>query len=170
MTDAALDKFGRLVVNQLRDKAIDHFDALAAKQYKAPSLAKLQVDLGSLNAQQQAIVRRCVISAVDVGLHDFLFGLVESHDFSGGVVVLSDGKNVVELSDGLHGEQFTDDGWIARFGKHPELVEPESTPEPAEDKHAWRDKREDAAACPQCGKPLRTAQAKQCFQCGANWR
>jgi hypothetical protein len=23
--------------------------------------------------------------------------------------------------------------------------------------------------CPECGKPLRTAQAQQCFHCGADW-
>lgn len=26
-----------------------------------------------------------------------------------------------------------------------------------------------ARACPECGKLLRTAKAKQCFRCGANW-
>jgi len=27
----------------------------------------------------------------------------------------------------------------------------------------------DGPACPQCGKPLRTAKARQCFSCGASW-
>ena len=30
-----------------------------------------------------------------------------------------DGKPVAELSDGLHGEIFGDEGWIVRFSKHP---------------------------------------------------
>jgi hypothetical protein len=29
--------------------------------------------------------------------------------------------------------------------------------------------REGAPPCPQCGQPLRTPNAKQCFRCGADW-
>lgn len=33
-------------------------------------------------------------------------------------------RGVAELSDGLHGEQFSKNGWITRFGKYPESIEP----------------------------------------------
>ena len=67
-------------------------------------------------------MRRCVIEAIDHGMHDFLFALVDAHDFNKGIEVLVDGQNIVELSDGLHGEPFVN-GWIAKFGK-PELNPP----------------------------------------------
>jgi hypothetical protein len=140
---------------------------LANQQYAGPP-SQLQTDLAELSLKQRDVVRRCVISAIDTGLHDFLFGLMEAHDFEKGIEVLADGKNVVELSDGLNGEQFSEAGWIARFGNHPEQVEP-SKQENEVSPNAWRDERDDTPACPKCGKPLRTAKAKQCFQCGASW-
>ena len=116
MAHPAVDKFGALVTRQLRDNSIDHFDRLAAQLHKAPSLLDLQRRLSELPDDVQALVRDCVVSCVDTGLHDFLFGLVESHDADAGIAVIVDGTNIVDASDGLHGEQFTDDGWIARFG------------------------------------------------------
>ena len=43
-------------------------------------------------------------------MHDLLVGFVEAHDMEEGIEVFVDGENVVELSDGLHGEQFTENG------------------------------------------------------------
>jgi hypothetical protein len=127
MSDA-LDKFGELVVTQLRDRALEFFDMLAAGKWKAPRLLTLQDELAGLSDEQRRIVRRCVVDAVDVGMHDFLFALVTAHDFDEGIEVLVDGENVVELSDQLNGEQFGENGWIARFGKYSqsgELVRPD---------------------------------------------
>jgi len=124
MAHPTVDKFGKFMIYRLRDNAIEHFDGLANQYWKAPALLKLQADLATLTDQQREIVRRCVISAIDHGLHDFLFGLVEAHDFDEGIEVVVDGQNVAELSDGLHGEQFTEDGWIAKFGAYSEAGDP----------------------------------------------
>ena len=124
MAHTAVDKFGRLVISRLRDNAIEHYDGLAKNRWKSPALQQLQTDLATLTEEQRAIVRRCVISALDTGMHDFLFGLVEAHEMEEGIEVIVDGENVSELSDGLQGEQFTEDGWIAKFGAYSEAGEP----------------------------------------------
>lgn len=33
-------------------------------------------------------------------------------------LILSNDKNLAEISDGLCGELYTDDGWIGRFSQH----------------------------------------------------
>jgi hypothetical protein len=114
----ALDKFGEFVVAKLRDAAINHADAVLAARWKAPGLQVLQADLRKLTTEQRAIVRRCVIDAVDIGLHDFLFALQEEHDAGAEIAVLVDGQPVAAESDGLHGEPYSDEGWFARFSKH----------------------------------------------------
>lgn len=111
-----VDKFGKLVVTQLRDSAIDFYDGLAKAHWKSQSHQQLQADLATLTAAQRDIARGCVVACVDTAMHDFLFALTESNDFA----IEVDGKNIIDLSDGLHGEPYTEDGWIAKFGKHPE--------------------------------------------------
>ena len=111
-----LDKFGVFVVNKLRDAAIDHTDGLLACHWKSPGLQALQADLQRFSPDQRAVVRRCVIEAIDSGLHDFLFALHEEHDAGGAIAVVVDGQPVAAQSDGLHGEPYV--GWYARFSKH----------------------------------------------------
>src|SRR5262249_55506097 len=94
-----VDKFGRLLVTQLRDTALDFFDGLARKRWKPPSTQRLQSELESLSPSQREIVRRCVVACVDRGIHDFLFALGESHESDGGIRVVVDGKDIAELSD-----------------------------------------------------------------------
>ena len=71
------DAFGELLVTQLRDQAIEHFDGLAAGHWKAPALLALQQQLAELDQDTISIIRRCVVQAVDSGIGHFLFRLQE---------------------------------------------------------------------------------------------
>lgn len=115
---AEADKFGAFLVAKLRDAAIDCADALLSAHSKAPGLQSLQADLSRLTAEQRAVVRRCVVDAIDGGIHDFLFALGEEYDNDSSIAIIVDGQNIAAQSDGLHGEPYIDEGWYARFSKH----------------------------------------------------
>lgn len=119
----ALEAFGRVVMEKLRDKAFATADLTLRGHWKAPSLLKLQTELGLLNDGQRDLARRLVRSAVDSAIHDFLFALQEAGDSGGSIAVLVNGENVASKTDGLHGEASGDKGWQAKFsryGKAPE--------------------------------------------------
>ncbi len=113
-----LDTFGKFLVHNLRDKGISHGEGLIAGRWKAPALQNIQSGLSSLTVDQKEAVRKAIISAMDSGVHDFLFALQEQADFDNTIQILVNGKNVVKLSDGIHGESFSDDGWNAKFSKY----------------------------------------------------
>ena len=119
MAKPELDKFGRFIISTLRDSAIDRFEGLARGRWKSPSSQQLQAELAALTDKQRQLVRRCVIACIDTAVHDHLFALCDAHDFKKGIAVTVDGKNPVELSDGLQGEPFGESGWIAHFSKYP---------------------------------------------------
>jgi hypothetical protein len=114
---ASLDKFGRFVMENLRDRCIDDCDRLSAAQWKAPRVQALQSALATFSTEQAAVMRRCFVACIDTAIHDFLFKLQERADFEDDIQVLVDGANVVGLSDGIHGESFGEDGWQARFSR-----------------------------------------------------
>ncbi len=59
-------------------------------------------------------------ATIDDCLHEFLFMLENNSDNLELVFTASDGSpiNIVETSDGLCGELYTEDGWIEKFGSH----------------------------------------------------
>ncbi len=113
-----LDTFGAFVMQHLRDEALDYFDGLTEAKWKAPSLKRLQEDLAALAPAERSVTRRCLLAAIDAGVHGFLFSLQEQQEEEHGIRVLADGQDVADVSDGLHGEPFGDDGWQARFSKY----------------------------------------------------
>src|SRR5262249_44977396 len=113
-----LSRFGRFLMTQLRDRGINHFDGLAEGRWKAPSLLRLQANLQKFTPEQQAVVRRCVLTSLDNGIHDLLFALQENYDREGGIKVVVDGVDVAGLSDGLHGEPYSSEGWHAKYSAH----------------------------------------------------
>lgn len=116
-----LDKFGRFVMQHLRDRAIDHHTLLQRGHWKTPAIQELQRAVVALPEDTKRLVLRCVVDSIDVAVHDFLFALQEVHDLDDGLVVQVDGTNVAELSDGLEGEPLGKTGWIAKHSEYSKL-------------------------------------------------
>ncbi len=116
-----LDSFGKILMEGLRDSSIHYFDRLSQGKWKAPALQTLQTDLKTFNEEQISIVRRALISSIDTGIHDFLFKLQQQDEE--GITIVVNGKNLADISDGLHGELFTEDGWYQRFSEYGENQE-----------------------------------------------
>lgn len=105
-----------------RDRGIDFYEYLAQGKWR--NHQELQTRLASLNAQQQEIVRQCVVLALDNGLHDFLFqlGVVldESQDDPdvNRIQILVNGVDIAQISDGLQGESYGEEGWIKKYSRY----------------------------------------------------
>lgn len=114
-----LDVLGELVMKHLRDEGFDFFDRLEKGEWKSPGLLALQRELGELDAAGRQVARRAARAAMDHAVHEFLFSLHEACE-AGNVEVRINGREVTDLSDGLHGELFTDDGWQSRLSAYGE--------------------------------------------------
>lgn len=123
MATDELDILGQFLMKHLRDRGIGQVEGLLAGRWKAPSLEGLQRELRPLTPEQQDLVRRAVVSSLDTALHGFLFAIQEQTDLDGPIAITVRGENVAQMSDGLQGEPFGEDGWFARFSASGEPVE-----------------------------------------------
>jgi hypothetical protein len=117
-TLSPVDKFGKFIVENLRDRGIDFAEGLLKKHWKAPSLLEMQDEVTSLNDNQKAAFLKAVTQSIDSAIHDFLFALQEQAEFDNDIQILVEGQNIVELSDGIHGEAYSKEGWIAKYSSH----------------------------------------------------
>lgn len=116
-----LDKFGKFLVENLRDKGINYAELLLKGHWKAPSLLNIQRELNGLSDTQKEAVKKVIISTLDTAIHDFLFALQERTGFDNEIQIIVDGENVIELSDGIHGEAYSDEGWYAKYSKYEKI-------------------------------------------------
>ena len=121
--DVLLDKFGRILISEVRDEAIDKLQLIFAGRIKSEAALTLHNKLNAFSQDQKGVIRSLVISSIDDVIHNFLW-MLEQHeediDLSCGVGNESGKENVRQLSDGLPGEMYSEDGWIARFSKYKE--------------------------------------------------
>ncbi|WP_343614307.1 hypothetical protein [Flavobacterium sp.] len=116
--DNEVNIFGEFLVKNLRDKGIEKAEVLLNGKSKAPSLQKLQSELNNFSDSDKELIKEVVVKSIDTAIHDFLFAIQELDDFENNIQILVNGKNVVNLSDGIHGESFSDDGWNAKYSRY----------------------------------------------------
>lgn len=117
MSKDVLDQFGTLLMEWVRDWSIEELDNLIHGNEKAPEQKKLGRQFKSLSSVSEEALEKLVPIAVDITLHYFLWLIEENQNLD---LVLKTPNGIQSLkseSDGLSGELYSSNGWIARFSK-----------------------------------------------------
>ncbi|MHA6636881.1 hypothetical protein ACX3OY_24220 [Citrobacter farmeri] len=115
-----LDSFGQEVMSSVRDQAIFEFEAILTGKMKSASAMKLHNELKVFDKQQVDVLRKTIFTSIDNVIYNAL-NMLEQNEDSMKLLISEDGnneRNVVEISDGLSGELFTENGWIEKFSKY----------------------------------------------------
>ncbi|MDQ8205786.1 DUF6547 family protein [Pelagicoccus sp. SDUM812003] len=113
-----IEKFGEFFVRNTRDQALHNLNTLLSGAAKAPDQQSLQRSLAEFSEEQKQTIRELVDDLTTGMMHDLLYAFQEASDSEEGIIVQVDGKDIAQESDGLHGELFTEDGWIKRFSEY----------------------------------------------------
>ena len=117
MSQQSLDKFGKFIIENLYDKGIYKFMELKKGNFKLhPNQTENPFD--QFDESQIKVIEAILRKTLTGATHDFLFALEERNDLEEDIQVMVDQENIAELSDGLQGELFLEDGWINKFSEY----------------------------------------------------
>ena len=117
MINNVLDYFGETLMESVRDRTISNWDKILDGKKKGFSAQQVREKIEGFSEEQKEILKWMIPKIVDVGLHNFLAMVEECKNINVEVVSNGESGNIRELSDGLAGELYTEDGWISKFSK-----------------------------------------------------
>ena len=112
-----LQSFGREYVRQLRDGSLAWLDGVVVSgRMKSARCERLYASIEDFSTRQREALRTLCAHLTDHVLHETLNFFEQSERWR-----LADeaGENLAELSDGLCGELYGEDGWIEKFSDYP---------------------------------------------------
>lgn len=117
MSQAALDKFGRLLMTRVRDEAVSDWKMMIDGRMKGESAERVRELLHNLSEVDKELLFQIIPGVVDTVLHHFLWTTEQESDLQVGIKMEDRIEDLRDISDGLPGELYTDEGWIARYSK-----------------------------------------------------
>lgn len=108
-----LDYFGQILIKNVRDKTICEFNMIIDGKMKDKESVMLYRNFKCMDKETKQIIKSIIPRIVDLGLHNFLWMFEEDEN----IQILVQGKNINDISDGLAGELYAEDGWICKFSK-----------------------------------------------------
>lgn len=106
-----LEQFGRIIIKDVRDRTIKDIDKCTSGIYKSERGLKISKQYSELKNEKKEFVDYLITEIIDNTIHNFLEMLEQNDD----IEVKFNSKNIVEESDGLAGELYTEDGWIQKY-------------------------------------------------------
>ena len=118
MAKAALDAFGKTLVTRVRDKSISEWKGIVTGHVKGETAEHSRALLKRPGTECGAAFVSLLPQVVDTVLHHLLWTLEQSEEITVAVQVGKERvENVNDASDGLSGELYGQEGWIAKFSK-----------------------------------------------------
>ena len=119
MNQEVLDHFGEVLMKNVRDYTINQWDRDFERSKIVVKLDQLISEkFKDFKPKQMESVKWLIPRIVDTTIHYFLWMFEQEENID--IAVTLDGEYIERLqdiSDGLCGELYTEDGWISRFSK-----------------------------------------------------
>lgn len=115
-----LDSFGQEFISSIRDQSIFEFEAILNGRMKSKSSIELSNEIKAFDENQINVLKKVVFNSIDSVIYNVL-NMLEQNEENMKLLISQDGndeKNILELSDGLSGELFTENGWIEKFSEY----------------------------------------------------
>ena len=116
-----LNEFGKILITEVRDGTIDSMNKMIDGTMKGTTAKLIRKKIAILNNEQIEILKWLIPEIVDFSLDSMLF-MFEGHP---DLQLVFQGVDLKEVSDGLSGELYTEDGWIQKFSEYDELISDE---------------------------------------------
>lgn len=116
-----LNEFGKILITEVRDGTIDSMNKMIDGTMKGTIAKLIRKKISILDKEQIEILKWLIPEIVDFSLDSMLF-MFEGHP---DLQLVFQGVDLKEVSDGLSGELYTEDGWIQKFSEYDELISDE---------------------------------------------
>lgn len=120
LSKSALDYFGEIIIKRVRDEAIDDLERIISGKMKGTVNERIYARTSTFSPNDLEFIEDLLRRAVDRTLHHLLWTFEQEENLN--IAINSETETVEsvrDISDGLAGELYTEDGWIARFSKKP---------------------------------------------------
>lgn len=116
MSKDVLEYFGKTLMTEVRDRAINQWEGNIEGRMKSKHSQEIFKKLQHLNIEEREYLKQLFSEVVDTTLH-YLLTMIEENEKIEMIISTESGKplSIREISDGLAGELYTEDGWIHSF-------------------------------------------------------
>ena len=111
-----LDLFGKILMEEVRDQVINNWDKICDGTLKGKTATRVREIISSSDGKIAEVLSEVLPLIVDNAIHNLMWSL-EQEDSIKLMVSADDGadRDIAKESDGLSGELYGANGWIARF-------------------------------------------------------
>ncbi len=122
MNDNLLEDFGKEFIKNVRDVSIEQYEMIQTGNLNSESAQNLFKILSSFDQEQKEKIDYVVKNIIDRVLHKTLYMFEVSSLVA--IVDKEEAENngiegIGDISDGLAGELYSEDGWIANYSEYP---------------------------------------------------
>lgn len=108
-----LSIFGEMLIKDVRDRSIREYDMIISGKMKDEDSQKIHEEIKAMGEKEYQLIDKIIPRIVDLTMHNMLRMIEENESLE----MMVEKESIDEISDGLAGELYTEDGWIQRFSK-----------------------------------------------------
>ncbi|OOM72223.1 hypothetical protein [Clostridium sp. BL-8] len=110
-----LNEYGKILISDVRDRTIHSMDMMLSGKMNGVTAKRILEKVSSFSESQLESLKWLIPKIVDLSLHNMLVMIEENDEINVEISAGDVSNNIKEVSDGLPGELYTEDGWIMKY-------------------------------------------------------